>query len=550
MTIGRRARTAWLAVGAVGLAVFLWGILTRGGGDSLNIGRDDAARIARSALAARGVTLGPQWRVMPTPDDGRGAPHEFVASIAGETRRQELLDTYLARPRWTVRVATFRGDVAERAEEWRVVVSDAGAVEGVFHTLPEARAGASLAEAEARTIAHGALLKDFALDASAGAVREVLARPAKLKARTDWTFTFTDLTVPALPQGEPRISIVIAGDEVAQARRFIFVPDDWNRRARAAQTRNTVGQVVISLLFAGILVVSAIAGVVAWSRRRYSARLFFAAAGLMFALSLANAANGWPAALAALQTSQPLQLQVLALIGIGGVGLTMVSVLVGLAIGGAPHRVARGGVVDERVALQMGIAAGLSGAAVAAAASWLRTPEWADFVNVAGLGTLMPVLAAALGPLPGFLTRVAIVMSAFSAIDAYSSGWTRRRLSCGAALLLIGILGAGLPQGGYLTGWMLAAALSGVALLGLYVLLLRADLTIAVPALGVMVGLGSIAQGISRPYPGALVGSFAAAALVAGLAWWWFRAIRRARAKAVPSTAGVAETQATGPARD
>lgn len=539
VALGPRARIAWLVIGALGAVFFSWIILSRSARDTLPIGRDEAVRIARNALETRGVTLGPQWRFMTTPDDGSATPHEFVATTAGEQRRRELMDSYLARPRWIVRVATFRGDVAERAEEWRVFVSRTGTASTPFHVLPEGRAGASLSEAEARAMAHATLLSSFKLDAKAGQAKEIMASPAKLTARTDWTFTFTDATVAPLPQGEPRVTVVTAGNEVAQARRYIFVPDEWSRRARAAQTRNTIGQVLITLVFGGILTLAAIFGVVAWSRRRFAVALFAITAAVMFILSVANAANNWPTTLSALQTSQPLQLQVLGLIGVGVVGLTLISVLVGLAIGAAPQRLAGGARLENREAWQLGVAAGLFGTAVVAIATWLRTPEWADFANVGGQGTVVPLVAAAVGPLPGLLTRLAIVINTLIAVDSFSAGWTRRRLLSGLALVVVGIVATGLPQGGQLNGWMLASILTGLALLGTYALLLRADLTLVVPALGVMMALGALAQGLNRAYPAALAGSFIAAALVSAMAGWWFGALRRARDQAVAPVSAI-----------
>src|SRR6185295_5767860 len=120
--------------------------------------------------------------------------------------RKELLGVYLPAPRWQVRVATFEGDIEDRAEEWRLFVTASGEVRGIRHTLPEARAGATLDEPSARKLAHTALAERLQLNADRGDVREVSARPAKQKARTDWTFTFADTTIPPLPQGEPRIT--------------------------------------------------------------------------------------------------------------------------------------------------------------------------------------------------------------------------------------------------------------------------------------------------------------------------------------------------------
>ena len=123
--------------------------------------------------------------------------------------------------------------MAERAEEWRVFVTKAGQILRTEHTLPEARPGATLDENAARERAVASVARDFGLDIAGGTLREVSARPAKRKARTDWTFTFVDASLPPLPQGEPRIAVEIAGDEVTVVRRFVFVPEQWERQQRA-----------------------------------------------------------------------------------------------------------------------------------------------------------------------------------------------------------------------------------------------------------------------------------------------------------------------------
>ena len=145
---------------------------------------------------------------------------------------------YLPKPRWRVRVATFEGDVADRAEEWQMFVTAAGEVRNVRHTLPEGRAGASLDESGGA--AAGAGRGDGSRRARCrGSFEEISATPQKLKARTDWTFTFADTTIAPLPQGEPRIDVEIAGDEVAAVGRFVYVPEEWQRQQRAAATRDT-----------------------------------------------------------------------------------------------------------------------------------------------------------------------------------------------------------------------------------------------------------------------------------------------------------------------
>jgi hypothetical protein len=319
----------------------------------------------------------------------------------------------------------------------------------------------------------------------------------------------------------------IAGDEVASVGRFLHVPEEWERRQRAASTRSLIVAIATGLVFGGLLVSAAVGSVVAWSRRRYTPRLFVAGALTMFAVSALSFVNGWPSVLAQLQTALPFRLQILGIVGVGFIALTLTSVLVGLALGGLPHRLTISGRLPDRVAAQLGVALGLVGVALAAAAAWLRTPAWASFPDIAPVGTLMPIVEVALDPVTGFLTRTAILVVLLAVIHEITAGWTRRRLPGALALVIVGFLGSGPPVGMEIGGWIAAGMLTGAGLLAAYVGLVRADLTVAPLALGTMGAVGALARGAGRPFPAALAGSIVAAVIVAGLAWWWFRALRQ-----------------------
>ena len=530
--IGHRRRTIWLGVGTASLVACAIAVVTREPPGSLSIGRSEAAAIARGALEARGVKLGPDWRILPTPLDGLEGPHEFVAETAGNERRKTLVGTYLPAPRWHVRAAKFEGDVADRAEEWQMSISAARETR-IRHVVPEERPGASLEENTARQAAQAALAERTGLGVGERQAREISARPQKLKARTDWTFTFADTTIAPLPQGEPRIDVVLAGSEVAGIGRYVHVPESWERSERAASTRNTILRILTGVVFGGLLVAAAVFGVIAWSRGRYAPRLFFATAAVMLVASIADAANGWPAVLASLQTALPLPLQVLGVIGIGLVALTVTSSLAGLAIGALPHRLANAGELADRDALRLGVAAGLFAAAVSFAAAALRTPDWATAPQVAPLGTYVPVLGAAIDPIAGFITRLAVLGSLFTYVHVWTAGWTRRRALGSIALAAAGFLGAGAPAGIHAGGWALAGLLSAAGVLVIFITLLRADLTMVPVTLGTMMAIGVLAGGAARPFPGALAGSIVAAMLLGVVSWSWFRALRRARARVV-----------------
>jgi hypothetical protein len=396
----------------------------------------------------------------------------------------------------------------------------------VQHTLPEGRPGASLDEAAARALAVATLRKRYGLDVARGQAREVSAHPQKLKARTDWTFTYVDATVPPLPQGEPRIEITLAGDEVAGSGRFVYVPEEWRRQERAAATRNTVLQVLVSVLFGGLLVGAAVSGVIAWSRRQYTPRLFVAAGSVMLAASLARFLNSWPTVLATIPTAVPLTIAILGVIGIGIVGLLLTSSLVGLALGAQPQRMTQSARLADAVAVRVGLSVGFFGAAIAAAAGWLKLPVWARVPDLTALGTTAPVLHLAVDPIVSLLTRTAVVLATLVTIDRMTAGWTRRRAAAVAAIAVIGFF-VSAPAGLQLRGWMLAGGVTALGFLVAVVGAFRFDLTMVPLALGAMTVLGVLMRGAQRPFPGALIGSIVAAIVVALAAWWMFKLLRR-----------------------
>jgi hypothetical protein len=393
-------------------------------------------------------------------------------------------------------VATFEGDLADRAEEWTVLVDRGGAVQQLVHTLPEERAGASLDEIAAREIARGALKARLHLDATTGQAREVSARPSKLKARTDWTFTFADTAIP-LPQGETRIDVNIAGDEIASVRRYVFVPEDWTRQERAAGIRSTIARILAGVIFGGVLLAAAVLGVIVWSRGRYAPVVFVLGTALMLAASLVNAANGYPTILASLSTAQPLRLAAIA--GVGLVGLTLIAALVGLALGAVPRRLVDMGRLPDRDAILLGIAGGLVAAGVAGIGTWLRTPPWARLPDIAALNTAIPFVEVATDPIAGFLTRLAVLLAMFIGIDRLTNGWTRWRIPAAIALCLSRLRCRRTTAGATVSGLVGGRALTGAALVVSGVTLLRIDLSMTPLVLGSAI-LGALARSARRPF--------------------------------------------------
>ena len=164
---------------------------------SLAIDRAQAEAIADAALKERGITLGPEWKRMSATryaaqDSNGWLWHKFVWREGGHDIYARLMGSWLAPPLWDVRYARFDvGDVADRAEEWRVTVDGAGKVRQVRHSLPEGRPGAKLVAGRCtQDRAAGDPANSFGLDPAV--LREVSAEQQERPARVDWQFTFAD----------------------------------------------------------------------------------------------------------------------------------------------------------------------------------------------------------------------------------------------------------------------------------------------------------------------------------------------------------------------
>ena len=230
--------------------------------------RATAEAAAAAALKARGVTLGPEWRRFSTErqanDEPQWTQHKFVWREAGREAYRALIGTTLAPPLWEVRYAMFEGDVAARAEEWRVTIEPNGAVRQVRHVLPEARPGPRLSRDAALALAERHVREHFGADPAA--LMLVAADEKDRPARTDWSFMFSDPRVDVGKDGEARMVVTVSGDEITGAGRFVHVPESWLRAERERYGRMQIAKMAGALTFALAALAALIAGVRSWMR--------------------------------------------------------------------------------------------------------------------------------------------------------------------------------------------------------------------------------------------------------------------------------------------
>ena len=518
-----------IAVGVVGLGLWAYAAATPSEAPRLVADRAAAQAAARATLAEQGVDPG-DWTVTSTARGGLGVPHRFVWDEAGPERHRALLGTYLPEPRWRVRHARFTGDVAARAEEHIVWVGADGAAVRREHRLAEDTAGAALAEEEARRLAHSAL-------GDAETLAEVSAESTRRPGRTDWTFTFRDEAVGDLAGGEARVEVEIAGDEVVDLRRHVFVPEAWRRADERRAATLSIGFIASNALAGLLLVAGAIAAVVGWTRGRFRVGTGLTLAGVVFGVAAVGLANDWPILMDGLSTAQPLPLQ----LGIGLVGALIGGGLLAIVQGllaGHTHALVAATPSGEpagppgagrQAAALTGLALGLAFLGILALAEAVldqAAPPWSAYFAASSAA---PWLASALSPVRSFLLLALGTLLVVTAVNSFTAGWTRRRAAGGAALVLLGALLAPGTAPGDLLAWTVTGTLAGGLLLGAYVWVLRAHPALVVVAAAAMTVPGLLERAMEQAYAGALVGSLAGAAAVSYLAWRWFTHLAPAR---------------------
>ncbi len=505
------------AVALAGLALWAFVSVKPVESPPLGIGRDQAYEVAREALAASGANAA-DWEESAIFAGGIGPQHRFVWNEAGPEAFRAVLRPYLSTLSWRVRYARFEGDVAARAEEYVVWVNGDAGVERFEHRLAESTAGASLEEAAARELAREALAR---LDPMPE-LTEVSARSERLPARTDWNFTFRDEAFDDLAGGEARVEVQIAGDEVVDTRRFLFIPEQWqrddNQRRNSVAIAATASNIVLlALLFAG-----AVAGVVGFARGRANLRAALAVGGLVLALQAIGVANNLPVILGNLSTAQPLSLQLGVLLASSVVGAVISASVLGLVAGHVQGPVAGPPPQDRTASISGGLAlgCGLLGA-LALAGSFPATtlPAWPNFTVAS---TFLPWLATALAPIQRFIVLTLAALLIVRSANAFTAHGARRRIPAAAGLFLVGLLLAPGPVPVDVMSWWLVGAVAGIVLLASYFRFLRAYPLLVVPAAAALSAPPVVASGLQGAYDGALVGALLATAGILAIAWRWF----------------------------
>jgi hypothetical protein len=516
----------WL-IGAGILGLALWCVASnfRQEAPSLRIGRKDAARLARDALAKQGVNLSAEWEVMASVEDRVDQDDRFVWQVGGRDIYHQLVGSYLSPPCWNIRFARFQGDIVQRAEEYNVTIVGGGEVGRVRHQLPESAPGLSLQEADARQLVQKAIESLFQLRSDR--LQEISAVASKLPNRADWTFTFSDPNYP-LKRGQGRIAISIAGTRIVDGYRYVFVPEDWQRKERAQ--RNIVDLIRIacwSLLGLFWLAAALVAGV-QWSKRNFSVPVFLQSGLLLLLGHLLGLANRWPEIQSGFSTAEPLSHQALVRFGVGIVGALLQSLLFALILGVLAKLKPRETNLASWDAWLRGSSAGLIVAGVTAVFSKLAAPSLSpEIADYSPAGTWLPALTGLFNGMSTFLASVAATLLVFVVLNRFSRGGTLRTKRLVLLWMMFGLALTGINEIESISYWFTSGLFLGVLLCLVHLYAFKTNLSLVPMAVATVIILGAVLQAAYRAFPSALPCGLVEIATVVTLAHLGWARLRR-----------------------
>jgi hypothetical protein len=488
---------------------------------SLTISRSEARELAQQTLAERGIQLQAPWQELSSVETPLDQDDRFIWQTGSEADYNKLMGKYIDPPQWEIRFVKFKGNVEERAEEYRVYIGGQGEILRIRHVLPEAQPGDSLAEDVAQTIADSVVQAQYNLNPEN--LKKVSAVPSKLPARTDWEFTYADTANYPLKKGEARISVTISGNHVTDSYQYIHVPEEWARQERNERNLNEVFQGLSGLLIVLMLITGAIGGIVRWSRKNFSARLFLQFFVVLIGVYIILIINKWPATIAGFSTAEPLSNQTLMAIILPLAGFLFVSGGLALIIGLIQtwKREQVGMKTSQAVLVGTSVGAILAGlGALLNQFAPNLSPIWADYEAAQ---TYIPFVSAGLTPLVHFILIATIFSLVFVVTDRVTNAWTQKKIFAIILLLLLGLITSGTNSVLSIPFWLVSGLVMGIIYLLIYLFIFRYQLALIPIAFGVMIMFSELKQGVMNAFPAAMPSAILAMIIVGVFSYYWYR---------------------------
>lgn len=244
----------FLAFGVLFGGLLAWRVKTEHIGDYLRLTSDPRSVQARADAVMREHSLDPGsfHKATQFVDTTNPVANEYLRRRMAISEINQIYATRVPGALWRVRY--FRDS---QPEEFAIVVKPDDSLHSFWHTLPEAAKGASLSKEEAAPIAEKFLREQKQIDLRGWKL--VVADSDKRPNRIDHTLTWQQNT-PLDPENPDildssdhayaRIELKVLGDEPANYRTYIKVPEEFARKQDAGTLPRTlflIGRLVLEI---------------------------------------------------------------------------------------------------------------------------------------------------------------------------------------------------------------------------------------------------------------------------------------------------------------
>ena len=248
-----------LKAGAIGIlaacflvgCVLAWRLKQPAIGSYLKLSIDAKTGQARAdeILRQRGLDPKSFHRVTVLVNTTDAVTNEFLRQRVGIARLNDIYAKQVPGALWRVRY--FRDS---QPEEYAVILKPDGSLHSIRHTLAEAAPGLSLTKEEAQARAEKFLREEKKIDLNQWTLVE--ANSDKRPHRTDHSLTWQQ-SVPldsspssdANGQAFARLEVSILGDEVANYRTYVKIPDEWRRKQEELTLPRMLVDYAVPILF-------------------------------------------------------------------------------------------------------------------------------------------------------------------------------------------------------------------------------------------------------------------------------------------------------------
>ena len=520
ISVGKQRYYGILIAGIIGLLFWIFFADFDNKADRITTPRSRARQIAIDTLQKKGIAFNDSLRVLPSLRIPLGDDDRFIWQEEGENTYERMFGEYLTPPLWRVRFAQFEGDIARRAEEYRVYIKS-GEILNIEHKLPESYPGVELSEDSARTIAHSVLRNKYGKNPEN--LEEVVAKPSELPERKDWEFKYADTLQYKLASGEPRIVIKIAGSELVDTYTGVHLPEEWQREKRSKDNQRRIITILCGILLFILFATGAITALIRWSRKNFATREFVVFLLALFVLGLIQFLNSIPGLIAGFDTAQPFTNQLFIMLSLPLIGVLLLAAAIALIVGFIKIWKPEQNVETNLLTILTGFSAGFLLAGISALVNNLFGPSlkplWAEYE---ALNNYLPFLAAGLNPIQGYIAGTTVFLLIFTAITRFTHNWTKKRVLFSILIIFLILIINGLSLQ-TVPFWIISGLISGLVYLFIYIFIVRFRLDLVPLIIAGSTILGIVKELVFNAYPAAIPGNILAILLITAIAVFWNR---------------------------